>query len=212
MPQRKISNRSSESVTKKAKFATAVHQEEMTQAAAPLEGELKILFGPRRYVVYSHYNGHDLIHIREYGVKSMPNAMGQCEYPTKKGICLTPSRLKMLWIKINEIDESLNRRDGVTEQRLHLGNGLYVSTGKLAGVDLRRYWIPEGQTDIVATKRGIFVTEFQWRLLKEKLGELLDAYPTLGAADVCYHDNQPSLAQCRECLPFGYCDVTTLNF
>src|SRR3954468_10520162 len=70
----------------------AVDQPSLTVALSTTPNEVKLMFGPRRYVVLSHYNNVDQIHIREYEVKTMPKEMGQCEYPSKKGVCFTAQR------------------------------------------------------------------------------------------------------------------------
>jgi hypothetical protein len=128
--------------------------------------------------------------------------MGECEYPTKKGVCFTPARLKVLRNKIEEIDEHLKNQSA--PYKSHLGAGIYASSDKFNGVDLRRHWIPEGQPEMVPTKRGIYLPTIQWTSLKEKLTELLSTYPELSLAQECFHDNQLELIDCRECLPFGW--------
>lgn len=165
--------------------------------------EVKLMFAPRRYVVFSRFNNMDQIHIREYEVKAM-KAMGQCEYPTKRGVCLTLKRLKMLTNRLQEIDEQLNLQDETPNYKVHLGAGIYASVGALNGVDLRRYWIPEGQLESLPTKSGIFIPIRQWGSLKEKIAELITSNPHLAEAEECFHQNQMELVDCRECLPFGW--------
>jgi len=45
------------------------------------QGEVKLMFAPNRYIVFSRFNNVDHIHIREYEVK------GTGQYPTKRGVC-----------------------------------------------------------------------------------------------------------------------------
>ncbi len=143
------------------------------------------MFAPKRYLVFSHFDNTEQIHIREYEMKEMRNGMGQCEYPTKKGVCFTPTRLRVLRNLVDEIDENLVRRQrGETvDYKKHVGTGIYATVGEYIGVDLRRYWIPEGQPSIAPTKRGIFLPPVQWNMLKEKLNELLAAHPNLAEAE-----------------------------
>lgn len=166
-------------------------------------GEIREMFAPGRYLVYSRFNERDQLHIREYGVKTMSNGMGQCEFPTKKGVCLTLNRVKLLRNKIDEIDEHLTVKSAEV-YKTHLGAGIYASVGEYNGVDLRRYWIPEGKTEIVPTKRGIFLPTKQWESFKEKFNAMLTTYPGLGEGQECFHQNQMELIDCRECLPFGW--------
>ena len=170
----------------------------------PSPAEVKILFAPGRYLVYSRFNGRDQIHIREYAIKSMMRGMGVCEVPTKKGICLSMNRLKAFRNKIDEIDERLKEKGVSTIYKSHLGAGIYASISELNGVDLRRHWIPEGETEIVPTKRGIYLPRHQWISMKEKLTEMIEKHPILETAEECFHANQMELIDCRECLPFGW--------
>ena len=164
--------------------------------------EVKLSFAPNRYVVYCRFNDQDLIHIREYAIKKIPNATG--EYPTRRGVCFTPERLKSLYNKIDQIEENLNQEGEMRSYKTHIAAGIYAAVGKLDGVDIRRYWTPEGQIDIVPTKRGIFLPRYQWASVKEKLDEILEMYPIIGMAEECFHQNQMGYVECRECMPFGW--------
>ena len=83
------------------------------------------MFAPGRYLVYSQFKGQYQIHVREYAHKTMSNGMGQCEYPTKKGVCFTPGRLKMLRNRIEDIDEYLKEKSKESEPyNTHLGAGI----------------------------------------------------------------------------------------
>ena len=179
------------------------HTTDSSEAVAPSHSkELKLSFAPNRYVVYSRYNDRDHIHIREYATKKIPNATG--EYPTRRGVCFTPERLKSLCNRIDQIDENLNQEGEMRSYKTHIGAGIYAAVGKLDGVDIRRYWTPEGQIDIVPTKRGIFLPRYQWALVKEKLDEIVAMYPTIANAEECFHQNQMGYVDCRECMPFGW--------
>lgn len=198
----KISKRSAKRVTK-------VSREEGKDEVIPTQTSTTYFsaeFAPGRHLVYSQFNGKDLIQFREYAV------MGERKYPTKKGVCLTPGRLRALMEIFDDIDEQLKQQKSDASYKVqsssyksHLGAGIYVTVDtKFSGVDLRRYWVPEGQLSIVPTKNGLYLPSSQWSSLKEKLGELLIARPELSIAEQCYHDNQMGMMDCRECLPFGW--------
>jgi len=209
MSQRKIVKRAGETNENMPRIKvsrTDVHDGTSSQHSTTVQHqpELKLLFAPNRYLVYSRFNDRDNIHIREYGVKTIAIGMGDCEYPTKKWVCFTPGRLKVLRNKIEEIDEQLSRKSPLTDYKAHLGAGIYVTIGEFNCVDIRRHWIPEGHTEIIPTKRGITLSPSQWRSFKEKLGELLTIHPTLGAAEECFHQNQMGHIECYECSPFGW--------
>ena len=156
-------------------------------------------FAPGRFFVYSHFKGQDFIHIREYVV------IGEKSYPSKKGACFTPIRLKALMNNFAEIDEQLKQQSAGASYKIHLGAGIYAAiNGKFNGVNLRRYWVPENQLSVVPTKNGIFLPPSQWTSLKEKLNELIIAHPELFIVEECFHPNQIGMMDCRECLPFGW--------
>jgi len=152
----------------------ALAAEAVAAAAAPAtQGGFDVTFSPGKHLVLSVFNGQTMIHIREYV------RMFDREYPTKKGICLTPGRLKVLQGKIGEIDAVLNQQevnasygvsiDGGTLYKAHLGAGIYASiANNFTGVSLRRYWVPDGQLEVVPTKNGIFIPVSQWKWLKVK--------------------------------------------
>ena len=99
--------------------------------------------------------------------------------------------------------------DGVqpVNYRQHIGGGCYVSVTKgFKCVDFRKFYIPYGQTEIRATRKGIALRLAEWDQMK-KMMELVDgAYPTLANALPCYlaydHQNQLAALDCRECHPF----------
>jgi len=172
----------------------------------PLEPhEVRLEFAPNRYVVFSHFMGKELIHIREYAVKEAVEGADR-EYPTKKGVSLTAKRLKMLKNRLDDLDGYLKaQQQGVsTNYRTHLGAAVYAAVGEYDGVDLRRYWIPEGQGNEVPTKRGIFVPVSQWSSLKRKLTELMATNPHLEKVNECFHQNQLDMMDCPECSPYGW--------
>jgi hypothetical protein len=171
-------------------------------------------FGPGRRLVLSSFKGQLFIHIREY-----QETNGK-EYPTKKGACFTPGRLRALRDRIVDIDEILcqletNASYNVTVggdeplYKQHLGGGIFATINeKYRGVNLRRYWMPPAQNIVtVPTKNGIYLPTAQWAAFKLKLDELLATCPGLIDVTVCcnsHGDNQMEFFRCRECTPFGY--------
>src|SRR5881296_3015463 len=69
-------------------------------------------FAPGRFVVYSRYNEQDLIHVREYVT------YGERTYPSKKGVALTPVRLRTLMNKMEEIDEQLKQTNATAAYKV----------------------------------------------------------------------------------------------
>jgi len=167
--------------------------------------QFSVQFVPGRYLTFNRFNDQDFIHVREYAM------LEDRTIPTKKGVCFTPTRLRVLLDTIGEIDEQMKQQNSTASYKVeqgayktHLGAGIYAAVdGKFHGVDLRRYWMPEGKKDIVPTKNGIYLPPAQWTALKEKLNELLLLHPELTIAEQCFHQNQMGQFGCRECDPFG---------
>src|SRR2546425_504023 len=97
---------------------------------------------PGKFPTYTGWKEH---RVREYEVH------GERKYPTKRGACLTPVRLKILMGKFEEIDEELKQADAKvpckvqqTQYKTHLGGGIYAAIDyKFNGVNIRRYWVSE---------------------------------------------------------------------
>ena len=164
-------------------------------------------FASGKFVSYSRFKGENFIHIRVY------ENIGGRLIPTKRGASFTPGRLRVLLNKTDEIDEQLKlisssvpcEAAAGVQYKTHLGAGIFAAIdSKFNGVNLRRYWAPEGQAIIVATRNGIFLSAAQWLSMKEKLNELLVKHPELAIAETCFHQNQLGLLDCHECLPFGW--------
>ena len=182
----------------KNKFARSIDETTRVETET-VQGEIKLAFADGRYVVYSRFNGLPMVHIRQYDTRIMSNG-DRREYPSKKGACFTPIRLKALRNRFDEIDENMK----IDAYKTHLGAGLFASINGFNGVDLRWHWVPAGQPSFVPTKRGIFLPAVQWMEVKKKIQELVEKFPELDAEDECFHANQMEIYDCRECTPYGY--------
>jgi len=158
-------------------------------------------FSPGKRLMYSQLNGEVLIILREYNSISERN----------NDVSFTPERLRALQNRIHIIDRTLRHQKlNVTHSleikplyRDHLGAGVHVSiSNKYHGIDLRHFWIPPDQFSIQPTTNGIFLSISQWSAFKQKLNELLNAYPELIQSQECYHELYIETLDCRECLPF----------
>jgi hypothetical protein len=156
-------------------------------------------FAPGKRVSYTSYNGRNLVHVREF------MNIGERPYPTKKGACFTPARLKVLMGKFLELDDELEQQSSNASYRSHLGGGVFASVKHpLNGIDLRRFWRPDALEDEIPTRSGIFIPQSQWPSLKMKLTELLATSPELSLAEECFHANQQGMMECSECSPFDW--------
>src|SRR6266516_7497456 len=98
--------------------AEALEEEDTVELPPLKNGYLfKEEFAPGRFLVYTRFNGQWFIHIREFG-----NVRGR-EYATKKGVCLTPGRLRALRRNIESIDNILSQLEVYTMRNATAGGG-----------------------------------------------------------------------------------------
>ena len=128
-------------------------------------------------------------------------------FPTKKGIALDLEKWKKLCCKVDFIDGILDEyRDSKTVDYMsHLGRNYYVTVKSgFALVNMRCWFIPDGQEELMATKTGIAHTFQQWENLKDAMPvveELLDG--ELNNVSFCEesHQNQLGALTCSNCNP-----------
>jgi len=100
------------------------------------------------------------------------------------------------------------RADESVGYKQHIGGGYYVSiTSGFYCVDIRKFFIPYGETDVKPTRRGIALRLREWEDMKKIIDAINNAYPTLGTALPCYlgndHMDQLGALRCTECYPFN---------
>jgi len=91
--------------------------------------------------------------------------------------------------------------------RQEIGGGYCVSvTSGFYCVDIRKFFIPHGHTEIRATRQGLSVRVREWAKLKTIVSAINDAHPTLNNSVPCFqrddHMNQLGALECKECNPF----------
>lgn len=79
---------------------------------------------------------------------------------TQKGITFTLARWKHFTHLIDEIDQAATKLwadDPELEmKKWHLGGNVFVTVNpEYSVVDIRHFWVPEGQTELTATRRGL---------------------------------------------------------
>ena len=201
--------------------AEVFEDEDTVELVPPMNGDrFREEFAPGRFLVYTRFNGREFIHIREFAIKD-----GR-EYATKKGVCLTPGRLRALRERVTLIDDILAQLETNTAYIIpvkrgdplfkeHLGGTIFATVSEnYLGVNLRRYFQPPAQNiQTLPTKNGIYLPLAQWVSLKAKLNQLITEYPELNSAEECHTThggNQMDYFGCRECTPFGYDEVDCL--
>ena len=157
--------------------------------------------GKGRYVAVKNFNDDIQVHFRQYERSVMWNL-----YPTKLGIHLSPTQFATLlhFMKpINAIVEKIRNREKYVSFKFHLGAGIYATANsEFPVVHLRRYFLPDGQTSPLPTKKGISLRLKEWEAFVTQLDDiknLIDAKPCF------YQDDHHSLVTfliCPECNPF----------
>lgn len=87
-------------------------------------------------------------------------------HPTKKGITFTLARLKQFTNVIDEIDQAAKKLwtedPELEEKKWHLdGNVIETVNPAYSGVNIRHFWVPEGQTEVTATRRGLVLKRYE---------------------------------------------------
>lgn len=108
-----------------------------------------------------------------------------------------------------EIDANARELNGEREVKYgaHIGGGHYVSvTTGFQCVDLRKWYVPYGQTETKPTKKGIALRLGEWEKMRSLIETINSDHPNLGTALPCYmqddHLNQLGALACHECYPF----------
>jgi hypothetical protein len=144
----------------------------------------------------SDYKNTTYVHIRYFDGK----------YPTKKGVALPLARWKNLVQMMPKILDY--KRDGQSFCE-HLGGNCYISmTDGIPGIDIRDFWMPEGELKVKATKRGVFFRHDNFDEFVELIPQINSYIPELEETITCMmsedHQNQEGALRCKECNPNEY--------
>ncbi len=151
--------------------------------------------GKGLYLFDSVFNGITYIHVRE---------VLNDEIPTKNGISLTMGRCNELFSGLPQLDIAVNETELKQDAyyRRHLGGNWYVSVNSVyRRVSIRKFWLPEGATDVCATRKGVSLTFDQYRELKNGLRTIPSFVPELYGVIPCYSEPGHDMYNCSECSP-----------
>ncbi|XP_060579274.1 uncharacterized protein LOC132736194 [Ruditapes philippinarum] len=148
------------------------------------------------YVTISDYKNITYVHMRYYDGK----------YPTKKGVAMPLLRWKTLVQLIPKIQENRNADQSAFE---HLGGNCYISiTDDIPGIDIRDFWMPEGELKIKATKRGVHFSQEDFDKLVDLIPRINGYIPEFDEIKLYVenddHQNQQGALRCKECNPNEY--------
>lgn len=150
-----------------------------------------------RYVKVSEWKKEPRVDFRQYELCN-----GQ-EIPTKKGISLKMIQLKNLLSVMDSVQETLSKNEA---QSWHLGYNAYIQVRENNPcVDIRQYWKPNEESDIVPTRKGLCFRPFEFNALKDLLPDIENCLPELKDVECCServdHQNQQGMLQCNICNP-----------
>ena len=94
--------------------------------------------------------------------------------------------------------------DKPVSYRYPIGGGYYVSvTSGFNCIDIRKFFLPYGQSDIKPTRRGLALRLHEGMDMRKIIENVDSAYYELGTALRCYlRENQIGALECSECNPF----------
>ena len=158
------------------------------------------ILNTNKWVVVNRFNNELLIHIREYETE------GEKTYPTKKGVCLTPSILATLRVHQDEITQALVgvRSEKVGEFKIHVGKGIFCTISKkFCVINLRHFFELNGT--LTPTKKGLCLKSQEWAELKRILKEIMEVDKEILRAKPCLlSGNHTEPGSCNVCNPLEF--------
>jgi hypothetical protein len=133
-------------------------------------------------------------------------------WPTKKGVSLNLERYKMLiewhYDSIFEALQLCKAKKLPEKKTFHLGRGFYATVTPDNGycsVDIRKYFRPDDSSDMLPTKKGVFLSMVMLKNLKLAVHpRILACTPEYLKVNICFgnHPNYTESEQCFECSAF----------
>lgn len=138
-------------------------------------------------------------------------------FPTKKGVSLTPSRFKALMNSLDQVTSSL--QDVIEGKKVnferHLGNNIwiYVTSPYLCVQIRKKYMHTNG--DLQCSTFGVSLKRHQWSELCKYVEVIDNTFEDLRSAQTCSESHQDALASlmCPECTPYllGDQNIVSMN-
>ena len=126
---------------------------------------------------------------------------------TMKAAVFTPARWASFMLCLGEIhDQVCKLIEGAHVAYLnHYGGGWHVTVSRgLHGADLRKFYVPLGETSCKPTSMGITLSVTEWLKLREVIRFLHRDNPSVTDFLPCTynHSSPQGLSTCQECNPF----------
>ena len=151
-----------------------------------------------KFLTVKPWQGEERVDIREWRQEF------SCLIPTKKGVSLPLRRWKALCFFCADIEEALQKN---TDLKQHIGGNVYaqVSRNFPLRVDLRHWFLPEGHSEVIPTKKGINMNYAEWKGVIANVKELESDIPLVAETIPCFlqedHNAQLGVLRCPECSP-----------
>jgi len=166
----------------------------------------RVHLGNRRYAVVSVFDGVTYLSIRQYE----EDPITKREYPTTKGAALNPMKFAILAKNMDDIDNEVKtyRTGEGSLYRLHLGGGVFLTLKRgYACVNIRKYFIPTGESHPYPTRKGIALRFDEWAVLLENFSKIKEMSSELANAQDCTYTIDHSyngFLNCKECMPANW--------
>ena len=124
---------------------------------------------------------------------------------TGKEAVFTATRWASFRQCMDEVDEQLNlmTQERDVAYRYHYGGGWHVSvTTGFKCVDLRKWYVRFGETEVKPTRTGIALRLPEWLKLKQIIEYLHRDYPDVANYTRCFLTHLPDFVGCVECYPY----------
>ena len=157
-----------------------------------------------RYLLLTKWNEEDRVDIREW------TDDGERVFPTKKGVSLPLTRWKALLEFKEDVVKAVKEK---ADYDIHIGGNVCVKVSQKYPfrVDIRQYFLPDGDVEPVPTKRGISLLWGEWKDVIDCISYLEELCPPLKSIVPCFlsedHQAQLGMLRCPECTPNGYLQV-----
>ena len=166
---------------------------------------LNVDLGDAKRFVINVYKGSLRFNIRVFEEKENGR-----RYPTKKGVSLDSEEYKKVhFLYRDAIEQAITdvKDDRDTDFKAHLGENIYVSVKSgYKVVDFRRWFLPDGNQDVIPTKRGVTLRFNQWKQLNDVMAYVEMVWGEhLREIEYCEtktdHSNQLAYLSCTKCNP-----------
>lgn len=128
-----------------------------------------------------------------------------------KEYLLTLQRYQQLLESVEDIQKAVNdHKQGKDVHYMnHLGGNNYVQVNSgFKVVDVRKFWLPQGQIEVRPTKKGIALKFDEFDTLVKLRTEIEQKIPELASVRPCWtgddHMNQLGALSCSECNPSDF--------